>query len=101
MQENNNIPDMLWDYGIDYVCKTENLTVNSPNYSDVRTPLEIITGETPDLSEYLDFLLYDWFTYQNNARLGVPEVGQWMGVSHRVSQMMSYWILPESGVPVS
>ena len=55
MQANNNIPDMLRTYGIDYVCKTANLTVKSPRYSDVRTPLEIITGETPDLSEYLDF----------------------------------------------
>ena len=39
--------------------------------------------------------------YRNNAGLGVPEVGQWLGVSHRVGQLISYWILPKSGIPVS
>ena len=62
--------------------------------------MEIITGETPDLSEYLDFGFYDWVTYRNNAGLGVPQVGQWLGVSHRVGHLMSYWILPETGIPV-
>ena len=52
-----------------------NLTVNSSRYSDGRTPLEIITGETPDQSEYLDFGFYEWVTYRNNSGLGVPEVG--------------------------
>ena len=79
----------------------ENLTVNSSRYYDGRIPLGIITGETPDLSEYLDFGFYDWVTYRENVGLGVPEVGRWLGVSHRVGQMMSYWILPESGIPVS
>ena len=94
MQAKKNIPDRLWDDGIDYVCEMANLTVNSSRYSDGRTPLEIIIGETQDLSKYLDFGFYDWVTYQNSSRLGVPEVGLWMGVSHRVVQIMSYWILP-------
>ena len=55
MQAKKNVPDRLWNYGIDYVCETENITVNSSRYYDGRTPLEIITGKTPDLSEYLDF----------------------------------------------
>ena len=67
MQDNNNIPDRLWDYGIYYVYETENLTFNSSRYSDGRTPLEIITGETPDLIEYPDVGFYDWVMYRNNA----------------------------------
>ena len=63
--------------------------------------MEIITGETLDLSEYLDFGFYDLDTYRYNAGLGVPQVGRWPGVSQRVGQLMSYWILPESGIPVS
>ena len=65
-------PNRLWYYGIDYVCETKNLTVNISTYSDERNPLEIITGDTPDLSEYLDFEFYDWVTYQNNSGIGVP-----------------------------
>lgn len=101
MQAKKNIPDRLWDFGISYVCETGNLTVNSSRYSNGRPPLEIITGETQDVSEYLDFGFYDWVLFRTNAGLGLPEIGRWLGVSHRVGQLMSYWILPESGIPIS
>ena len=101
MKSKKNIPDRLWDFGIEYVCETRNLTVNSSKYSGGRVPLECVTGETPDISEYLDFGFYDWVTYRTNAGLGPTEVGRWLGVSHRVGQLMSYWILPPSGIPIS
>lgn len=101
LKEKKNIPDRLWDFGIEYICETGNLMVNSSKYSNGRTPLEIMTGETPDISEYLDFGFYDWVLYRTNAGLGTPELGKWLGVSHRVGQMMSYWILPSSGIPIS
>ena len=84
-----------------YVCETGNLTVNSLRYSNGRTLLEIITGETPDVSEYLDFCFYDWMTYRTNAGLDQPEIGIWIGVLHRVGNLLSYWILLESGIVIS
>ena len=96
-----NVPNRLWDYLLDWICETANICANSSKYSDARTPLEIITGETPDISEYLDFGFYDWVTFRSNAGLGKIELGRWLGVSHRIGQLMSYWILPKSGRPVS
>ena len=32
-----------------------------------RTPLERVTGDTVDISEYLDFGFYDWCWYHENA----------------------------------
>ena len=64
--------DHLWDYGIMYVCETGNLTVNSPGYSNRQTPLDIITGETPEVSEYLDFGFYNRITYRTNSGLVQP-----------------------------
>ena len=64
-------------------------------------PLEFVTDETPDVSEYLDFGFYDWVTYRKNTGLGQPEVGRWIGVLHRVGNLISYWILPESGIVIS
>ena len=32
--------------------------------------MEQITGETPDISEYLDFGFYNWVWYKDNAGLG-------------------------------
>ena len=101
IREKTNIPEQLWDYALDYVLETSAVTTNSSRYSKGRTPLETITGETPDISEYMDFGLYDWVIHRTNAGLGTPELGRWLGVSHRVGKAMSYWILPVSGIPVS
>ncbi len=55
--------------------------------------MEQLTGETPDISEYLDFSFYDWVWYKDNAGVGDNMFGRWLGVSHRVGNLMSYWIL--------
>jgi Mg2+ and Co2+ transporter CorA len=56
-------------------------------------PIEQINGETPDLSEYLDFGFYDWVWYKDNTGVGEKMCGRWLGVSHRVGNLMLYWIL--------
>jgi hypothetical protein len=95
------VPPRLWDYGFTWVCEIENVCANLSIYADGRTPLEIITGETPDISEYLDFEFYDWVLFRSNAGLGEIELARWLGVSHKVGRLMSFWILPESGIPIS
>ena len=95
------VPPRLWDFGFAWVCETDNICANVSRYADGRTPLEIITGDTPDISEYVDFDFYDWVLYRSNAGLGEVEVARWLGVSHRVGRMMSYWLLPGSGIPIS
>ena len=95
------IPKRLWDFGPVWVCETGNMTVSSSRYANGRTALEIITGETPDISEYLDFGFYDWVTYRANAGLGELSIGRWLGVSHKVGQLMSYWILTPAGRIIS
>ena len=39
--------------------------------------------------------------FRSDAGLGLVELGRWLGVSHRVGQLMSYWIIPTSGIPIS
>lgn len=95
------VPRRLWDFIFVWISETGNLSVSSSHYAKGRTSLEIITGETPDISEYLDFGPYDWVTYKPNAGLGPLSLGRWLGVSHKVGQLMSYWILTSSGHVVS
>ena len=95
------VPRRLWDYGLVWICETGNLTVSSSRYAKGRTALEIITGETPDISEYLDFSFYDWITYRTDAGMGELSLGRWLGVSHKVGQLMSYWILTSSARVIS
>ena len=49
--------------------------------------------ETPDISEYLEFGFYDHVSYKDNDRLGMTSIGRWIGVSHMVSRLISYWIV--------
>ena len=95
------IPMRLWDFVLDYVVDIMNVTVNYSKYADGRVPLEIITGITPDITEYLDFTIYCWVYYRTDGGLGTNSIGRWLGVSHRVGPAMTYWILPASGIPIS
>ena len=45
-------PKNLWDFWLKYVTYTQSLT-DHPTYKlDGRTPYEILTGDTPDASEF-------------------------------------------------
>lgn len=101
MMDKKCIPMRLWDYVLVWICETGNLTVSSSKYADGRTPIEMITGETPDISEYTDFGIYDWVTYRTNAGMGPVSLGRWLGVSHKIGQLMSFWILTISGHVIS
>ena len=78
------VPRRLWDYGLVWTCETGNLCVSSSRYAKKRSAIEMITGETPDISEYTDFGFYDWVTYHINAGLGDTQLGRWLGVSHKI-----------------
>ena len=101
MQSKLSVPDRLTDFGIQCICETGNLTANSSWHAEGGTPLELITGDAPDISECLDFGFCDFVQHQSNGGLDVPRSGRWLGVSHRVGKLMSHWILPQLGTPMS
>lgn len=84
------VPPRLWDYDFAWVCEKENVCANLSEHSYGRTPLEIITGKTPLITQYLDFDFYDWVLYRSNGGLGeAGGVARWIEVSHRMGQLMS------------
>ena len=87
------VPKRIWDYGLKWVSEVRVRT--SSDAMDLKgwTPLERITGDTVDISEYLDFGFYDWCWYHKNAGLGPMKLGRWLGVAHKVRGLMSYWVL--------
>ena len=66
-----------------------------------RIPLETLTGENPDISHYLDYGFYDQVWFKENAGLGETKLARFLGVSHQVGSLMSYWVLPDSGISMS
>ena len=78
-----------------------NVTASNSGSLNGRTPMELITGETPDISEYLDFGFYDRVWFREDAGLGPTKLGRFLGVSGTEGLLMSYLVLPSSGIPES
>ena len=60
----------LWYYGRKWVAEIIQRATGLTGYLHYCTSLEEVTGETPDILEYIHFAFYDWSWYNNNAGLG-------------------------------
>ena len=83
------VPRNLWEYGVQW--NPQLMQSMSTQYGGLRgtCPLKDVTGETPDISEFLDFGFYDHVTDKDNYGLGMTYIGRWLGLSHRVGGIMS------------
>ena len=63
------MPRTIWDYVIEYVCYVWNRMARK-ELGDI-TPLEALTGDTPDISELFDFEFREPVRYLEN-----PEIKQ-------------------------
>ena len=78
----------VWDYAI--VWESE-ILIRMCRHGNDNTGIEKITGDTVDISKWLDFEFYDIFQYWD-----VPnpddntKIRRWLGISHRVGLLMSY-----------
>jgi hypothetical protein len=91
------VPKIYWDYGMRWVCETMSRTHLRANRIDGGIPLQGITGDTTDISNFLEFGFYDRVWYRDNAGLGEIKPGRWLGVAHHIGSIMSYYILEENG----
>jgi hypothetical protein len=85
----------LWDFGCIHQSEIMCRIVSG---RDGRTGIERITGDTPDISEWLDFDLYDliWFWDNPNAEEN-PRLGRWLGVAHRIGSDLCCWVVDNHG----
>ena len=93
IMERKRVLKRVWNYIAIWVSETGKLSVSISRYANGQTRYEIVTGETQDIIKYIDFWFYDWMTYQANAGLGELIIGRWLGVSQKVRQLVSYWII--------
>ena len=96
------VPEKFWDYGLRWVSETSNMTYTSAGCLSKGTiPITEVTGETSDISEYLDFSFYDPIWYKDNAGLSPAQPGRWLGVSSRTGRLMCYHVLTQKGTVLS
>ncbi len=74
----------MWDYGLVWALEI-NQTARGP---EARTPLEAITSNTPNISEWLDFDFYDWCWFcqgpTHELTESKAEIGKVLGVAHHI-----------------
>jgi hypothetical protein len=96
-------PKALWDFCAVYACELHN-RIALPMYQlHGRTPIETLTGNTPDISEYLEYEWYQpvWILSPGAFPEETHTLGRWLGVAHRVDQAMCFWVLHPSGIPIA
>ena len=60
--------------------------------------MEKVTGDTVDISEWVDFSFYDLVWYWDTPHADEnPKIGRWVGVSHRVGSALCYWVVNANG----
>jgi hypothetical protein len=92
------VPRRLWDFGLMYEAGILN---RIPKGNSGRTGLEIVTGETPDISEWVDFEFYDRVWFYDHKKIEMDSAGKrlarWLGIAHRVDSDLCYWLLLLNG----
>ena len=94
-------PKRMWDCVLLCICETGKLYVSRSKYTEGRTTIEKITSKKPDSSEYLEFSFYYWVTYCNNYGLDETLLVRWIGLSHKVRQLISHQIITDTGHVIS
>ena len=86
---------MLWRFAAEYTSNIRELM--SRPALEGRSPYEVMTGETPDISEYTDFDFYQFVIYydpndMDESGLARRKLGRWLGPSESVGQALSYYV---------
>jgi hypothetical protein len=93
------VPQRFWDYVAEYVSEIWSRTAHPLYDLKGRTAIEHVTGETPDITEWLEYRMYQPVWYLDPGYF--PEekklLGRWLGPAHRVGQAFCCWIAPKLG----
>ena len=90
-----NIPRCLWDFVLVWCAE---IFLHTYNAKTQRIGLERLTGDMPDISEWLDFDMYNqiWF-WDSPGKEENPRPGRWLGISHHIGPMLCYWVIDGKG----
>jgi hypothetical protein len=94
----SNSPRKFWDYCGVWCAAIRRLT--SMGKLDNRTPTEVVTGTTPDISQYA---LFDWYepVRQWDVKADFPDekkiLGRFLGIAEHCTEEMSFLILSDTG----
>lgn len=93
------VPMKLWDFGLVWECEIYSRIANKESG---RTGLERLTGDSVDISDWIDFEFYDLIWYWDTRDVeSKRSIGRWLGVSHNVGSALCYWVITDKGTILS
>ena len=87
------VHERLWNYCLHYEADIHNRLWNPKTG---RTGWESVFGNTPDISEYLDFEFYSWVWFWEPG-IKNASLGRWLGINHYCKEAMSSFVLKSNG----
>ena len=91
------IPRVFWDYGLTWCCEIMSRTFTRSHAIDGMVPLQGLTGDVVEISPFLEFSIWDRVWFRDNAGLGKPKLGRWLGVAENRGSLMTYHVLSQTG----
>jgi hypothetical protein len=95
IMDRTGLPPQTWLLVLMYVCFVLNFTASAT--LNWRTPIEILTGFTPDISPLLSFQWWESVYFKLDDASFPPNLREWrgrfVGISEHVGHAMTYMIL--------
>ena len=97
LRNEKNVPSRLWDYGITDILERRSRTARKFR-DEWTTPLARVTGDVPDISEYVDFGFFDLvYFWEGPKKQDKEKIGWWLGVAEDVGNYLCYYVLDPNG----
>ena len=99
LMERANAPSRTWDFAFELAANILSLTCKPNVVFGEQTGYQSITNIRPDISQYASFAFYQWIWHWDELKKQ-KQLGRWLGVAENVGPIMTFWILPSSGIPI-
>jgi hypothetical protein len=96
MMDRTGAPENLWFHALSYAAYIKNRVADASLGN--KTPTEVAFGETPDISDILQFTFYQPVYYHApNAPYPSTEekLGRFLGIADSVGDDLTFWILTD------
>ena len=90
-------PDSLWYMAAQYIADINNIC-SDKSLPNEMTPLQYLSGVTPDISAYLQFTFWQPVLYLDHEAewpSSKERSGRWIGLAQGIGDLLTFWILDD------
>jgi hypothetical protein len=99
MRSMYKVPASLWCVGLTHLSNLRMKRSHMTERGNSRTAWEVVTGDIPDILEFLYFHFYQPATFYDPVSFpdSKDKIGRWIGLLEKVGQALCYSILTSKG----